>query len=693
MRFGHFDDLAREYCLERPDTPRPWSTFLGAGEFGGFADQHGGGVCLPRESGRAGGYAVVPLSTPGRPVYLRDRESADYWSATWQPVGKPLSGFRTAVRMAPGALAVVSEWRALQSELVYFVPVDGQFEVWWLRLANRGVRRRQLTVFACVDFTVPGGFAESIERDGFMVVRPAGRAIGDTIGGEAGAGWWMTILGGEPAGHDGDRQRFRGRYRGAQNPEAVERGVCSRSSGYAERVCAAMARNLALEPDGTAELIVLVGPGEAGREGAAARAAFARPGRVSRARARVRGQWRGWIDRLRVQTPDPDFDRLCNDWGAIGAIVAAERATPAALAEASLGATTLRPDLVCERLAMWDPTGSEAALEVAARALAIEALLGETGDCDWAVRQLAPLASALATVERPDAAARSAVRSGWYRVADLAGQLGLADLRGRAAAALTRSESWWSGELPETLELDPAIWAILAGEVEGSAALALLDAIEKRLGTAHGLVSRERPIVQPGPPDNAGWIGPGHGRNGGVLVDAQARFAWAAAQLGDGDRAFSAVQTVSPLLRNDGAEVRELEPFAYGADIHSVFSPRPGLGGRPWSSSAASWMRYTIERWVLGLRPEVDGLRIDPCIPSAWTGFIAQRTFRGVQVPIEVRAPAGIGHGLVSLLVDGTAVPGNLVPLDLLHDGVRVVATLGVAVERRAVGRGLVRRI
>jgi cellobiose phosphorylase len=77
------------------------------------------------------------------------------------------------------------------------------------------------------------------------------------------------------------------------------------------------------------------------------------------------------------------------------------------------------------------------------------------------------------------------------------------------------------------------------------------------------------------------------------------------------------------------------------------------------------------------VRPEIDGLRIDPCIPKAWPVFSMRRHFRGKTVHITVTNPAGVNTGVKSLTVDGRIIAGNLVPADELKDGSKIVAVLG----------------
>ena len=77
------------------------------------------------------------------------------------------------------------------------------------------------------------------------------------------------------------------------------------------------------------------------------------------------------------------------------------------------------------------------------------------------------------------------------------------------------------------------------------------------------------------------------------------------------------------------------------------------------------------------MRPEIDGLRLDPCIPKSWPGFKIERVFRGKRVKVEVKNPKNVCKGVASLVVDGKKVDGNLIPLDRIQDGTKVVATLG----------------
>jgi cellobiose phosphorylase len=120
MKYGHFDDAAREYVITRPDTPRAWSNYLGSRRYGAIITNNAGGYSFTRSpaSGRflRHRYNSVPMDLPGRQFYLRDRDSGDFWSAAWQPVGKPLDEYRTTTRFGLGYAVITSEWRGIRSE-------------------------------------------------------------------------------------------------------------------------------------------------------------------------------------------------------------------------------------------------------------------------------------------------------------------------------------------------------------------------------------------------------------------------------------------------------------------------------------------------------------------------------------------------------------------------------------------------
>jgi cellobiose phosphorylase len=147
--------------------------------------------------------------------------------------------------------------------------------------------------------------------------------------------------------------------------------------------------------------------------------------------------------------------------------------------------------------------------------------------------------------------------------------------------------------------------------------------------------------------------------------------------LGNGDQAYEYYRAFMPSAYNTRAEVREIEPYVHCQTTYSTSNRNAGKSATPWLSGTASWSHHAALQWILGVRPEIDGLRIDPCIPKSWPGFTMTRVFRGRTVKIQVKNPGGVSKGVASLVIDGRKVAGNLAPLDRLKDGSKIVATLG----------------
>jgi N,N'-diacetylchitobiose phosphorylase len=132
-----------------------------------------------------------------------------------------------------------------------------------------------------------------------------------------------------------------------------------------------------------------------------------------------------------------------------------------------------------------------------------------------------------------------------------------------------------------------------------------------------------------------------------------------------------------PAAYNDRAEIRQMEPYVQGQTTYSTYSPRAGNTRTAWLTGAAAWAYYSATQYILGIHPEVDGLRIDPCIPSHWQGFTAQRRFRGKMIHIRVSNPHKACRGIWSINLNGVKISGNLIPVDQLLEHNQVEVLLG----------------
>jgi cellobiose phosphorylase len=165
--------------------------------------------------------------------------------------------------------------------------------------------------------------------------------------------------------------------------------------------------------------------------------------------------------------------------------------------------------------------------------------------------------------------------------------------------------------------------------------------------------------------------------NAGIFNHTQGWGVMAECILGNGDRAYEYYRAAMPAAYNDRAEIRQSEPYVQGQTTYSTYSPRPGNTRTSWLTGAAAWAYFSATQYILGVRPEVDGLRIDPCIPSDWDGFQVERRFRDKLVKITVTNPNGVCQGVKSVTLNDEPLPDNLIPADLLQDVNEVNVVLG----------------
>jgi N,N'-diacetylchitobiose phosphorylase len=226
--------------------------------------------------------------------------------------------------------------------------------------------------------------------------------------------------------------------------------------------------------------------------------------------------------------------------------------------------------------------------------------------------------------------------------------------------------------------LNTQLWAVISGAATPEQATRCMAAVHERPFTAHGLMLCAPPFAKT-PIDvmRAVVFNPGVKENAGIFNHTQGWGVMAECMLGNSDRAYEYFRATMPAAYNDRAEVRQIEPYVQGQTTYSIYFPRAGTSCTSWLTSAAAWAYYSATQHILALQPELDSLRIAPCIPSAWSGFRVTRRFRGRTIRIEVRNPDGICHGVRSLTLNGEPLAGNLVPVGRLGEQNQVEVVMG----------------
>lgn len=208
-------------------------------------------------------------------------------------------------------------------------------------------------------------------------------------------------------------------------------------------------------------------------------------------------------------------------------------------------------------------------------------------------------------------------------------------------------------------------WCILGGAgADNGRARRALESVHERLFTPNGIV-----LQQPAYSKYYLELGevssypPGYKENAGIFCHNNTWIHLAWCLLGEGDRAFEYYLSICPSAKEDQIETYRCEPYVYAQMIAGRDAATPGEAKNSWLTGTAAWTFVSVSQGILGVQPDYEGLRIDPCIPTAWDGFEVTRRFRGVEYHIRVRNPEHVSKGVRRLVVGGREIEGNVIPL------------------------------
>ena len=227
--------------------------------------------------------------------------------------------------------------------------------------------------------------------------------------------------------------------------------------------------------------------------------------------------------------------------------------------------------------------------------------------------------------------------------------------------------------------IEPQGMCIMGGVgVENGKAATALESVEKLLDSKYGIM-----LNQPAYTKyylNLGEISsypPGYKENAGIFCHNNPWIACAETEIGHGDRAFEVYKKTNPIYLEDIGEIHRTEPYVYCQMVAGKDAPTFGEGKNSWLTGTAAWTFTTISQYILGIKPDLDGLRIDPCIPSSVSGYRVTRKFRGKTYNIEVKNPDHVQKGVKEMIVDDQTVSGNLIDPGMGSNTVDVTVIMG----------------
>ena len=227
--------------------------------------------------------------------------------------------------------------------------------------------------------------------------------------------------------------------------------------------------------------------------------------------------------------------------------------------------------------------------------------------------------------------------------------------------------------------IEPQGFCVMAeiGLKEGNC-LQAMQSVEKYLDTKYGIVLLQPPYhkyhVELG---EISSYPPGYKENAGIFCHNNPWISIAETVVGRGDRAWQVYTRTCPAYIEDISEIHRTEPYVYSQMIAGKDAPNFGEAKNSWLTGTAAWTFLDVSQYILGIRPDYDGLVIDPCIPSTLSGFTAKRDFRGVTYHIQVKNPNGVQKGVKVLTVDGAIADGNMIPFDPSKKEVTVEVIMG----------------
>jgi N,N'-diacetylchitobiose phosphorylase len=800
MRYGYFDDTHREYVVERPDIPVSWTNYLGVRDMCTVISHNAGGYAFYRSAEhhritrfRQNG---VPLDRPGHYVYVRDDETGDFWSLSWQPVGKDLRQARYECRHGLSYSKFSCDYNGISGRQTLFIPVDDDVELWDVVLKNTGTRSRTLSVFGYVEFSFHHIEIDNQNLQMSLYASGAGYADGVIEYDFFYEPWTFHYFTAnmEPDGFDCMRDSFIGNYRTESNPLAVERGTCTGSSELGGNHCGALQKKVLLAPGEEARLAFMLGVGSRA-DGVAMRKKYATGQDVDAAFADLARYWENKTSVLQCATPHPGMNSMLNTWTLLQAETCVVWSRFASFIEVGgrtgLGYRDTSQDIMAvvhtnpgkcrERIVellhgqvsqgyglhLFDPevfkpredklpgvrlptvvptpnaseiihgladTCSDDALWIIAT---ICEYVKETGDLGF-FDEVIPFADGgqatvyehmkrsldFSAAQVGQTGICKGLRADWNDCLNLGGgesamvsflhhwalmnfieaarTLGREDDTRAYTAMAERVRvacekelwdgDWYSRGITKNgvkigtkaneegkIFLESNSLAVLSDAASPARAQKCMDAVYEHLFSPYGIH-----LVWPSftkPDDTIGYVTRvyrGIKENGAIFSHPNPWAIVAECKLGRGSRAMEFYDALLPYNQNDMIEIREAEPYSYVQFVMGKDHTAYGRGRHPWLTGSGGWAYFAATHWMLGIRPDYDGLVVDPCIPAEWPGFTVKRKWRGATYEISVRNPQHVEKGVISVTLNGTDV-GRRVPPQPFGSINTVVVSMGRA--------------
>ncbi len=795
MKYGYFDNEKREYVIDRVDLPTSWTNYLGVEDTCVVVNHTAGGYMFHKtpEYHRMTRFRAnsVPMDRPGHYVYIRDEESKDYFSVSWQPVGKSFEEAKYTCRHGLSYTTYECEYDHLKATQTLSVPLGDDVELWDVTIQNNDTKPRKLNIFSYCEFSyrhinidnmnfqMSNYCAGSDYEDGIIQY--------DLFYEEFGFQYFTSNKMADS--FDCLRDKFIGPYRTEDNPIAVENGVCSGSFEKGNNHCGSLQTYITLQPGESTRIVYFLGEGnrEKGRQ---IREKYADLARVDQVYADLKAYWNKKLSKLQINTPNEGMNTLINTWtlyqaeinvmfsrfasfievgGRVGLgyrdtaqdSMTIPHSNPEkckvrieqllkGLVSKGYGLHLFQPewfepedenakpfksptvvptvdkanlvhglDDACSDDALWlvpsiveyvketgelefldqiityADGGEGSVYEHMTKILDFSnEYVGATGVCqglraDWNdCLNLGGGESALVSFLHYWALSNFLeVATYLNRTNDVAKYTEMRDRVKKVCDTELWDEEWFIrgitkngkkigtvNDVEGKVHLESNAWAVLSKAATYEKGIKAMDSVDKYLSTPYGIMLNAPSYTVPD--DDIGFVTrvyPGVKENGAVFSHPNP-WAWAAeCELGRGDKAMAFYDALCPYYQNDMIEIREAEPYSYCQFIMGKDHTAHGRARHPFMTGTGGWAYFSATRYMLGMKPQMDHLEINPCVPSDWKEFEMQRVWRGATFQIKVENPNGVMKGVKEIYLNDVKVDQILVQEKDTNHNVRVV--------------------
>lgn len=813
MKYGYFDDAAREYVITDPATPMPWINYLGNSEYLGLISNTAGGYSFYMDARLRRltryRYNNVPMDVGGRYLYLRNNQTGEYWSPTWQPTRTQLDSYKCQHGM--GYTIITSEYKGVKASVRYFIPLDESLEIWTATITNNSDAELDLSAFSFIEFCLWDAADDSTNFQRNLNIGEVevenGVIYHKTEYRERRDHYAYFACSEEIAGYDTQRKEFIGQYNGFETPQVVEKGESNNSFAHGWSPVGSHHVKIKLAPGASKQVTFILGyqenpkdqkfdpPGSQTINKVGAKKALAKflnPENVETAFKELKIYWTEKLSIYTVNSPCEHTNRMMNTWNPYQNMVTFNLSRSASYFESGIGRGMGFRDSTQDLLGfvhIIPERSRERLLDLAATQLknggayhqyqpltkrgndavgsnfnddphwlifAVAEYLKETGDfailnepvpyenekgsekplyhhlkkaIQYTLERIGPHGLPLIgradwndclnlncfsdtpgqsfqTTTNMDGKTAESVFIGSQFVLSTKLMAHIAErVEGKEAALYYGSlskdmekvvlEHGWDGEWflraydnfgdkigsHENQEgrifIEPQGMSVMAGiGLNNGYAQKSLDSVNKHLATEHGILLHQPAFSQYYL--NLGEISsypPGYKENASNFCHTNPWIMIAETIVGNGDRAHDYYLRINPSNREKISEIHGQEPYVYSQTIAGHDSPDFGLAKNSWLTGTAAYNYVAIAKYILGIRPDWNGLCVQPRIPESWEGFTAARTYRGSTYEIAVKR---VGKGnKTSITIDGKPVNGNVLPLPTEAGTVQVKVRIG----------------